>query len=266
MLVYSLAQDLTNSNTEYSPLPNTEPIQFYQPNYTLKLLQGVLKANEAVLKTLKLSGSYGNLPNLPENANLADLASSVRDTDQAWVVFQTLWNELTTIPGRPPVLLTLDGLSHIMKVSAYRDPSFNLVHSHDLTLVRLFIDALSGNISSLNGLAVVAATSRSNSPRSPSMELALDQAEARAAGKQEPSADPYGKKYDHRVYNAVNQVQTLRVKGITKPEARAILEYWAASGLLRAVVNDATVADKWTTGGGGVIGEIERASLLSMRM
>lgn len=205
------------------------------------------------------------IPHFPKEATLADLAGSAREADQAWPIFQAFWNELTTVPGRPPVLATIDGLSHWMKISHYRDPSFNLVHAHDLVLVRHFVDVLAGKTPLANGGAIVAATSRSNAPRSPSMELALDQSEAAAAGQAGPVAKPYGVKYDDRSYEALRGVDVARVSGVSKEEARAVMEYWAASGILRATVNESTVAEKWALGGSGILGEMERASLHTTR-
>ncbi|KAK1996320.1 mitochondrial ribosomal protein [Colletotrichum falcatum] len=260
------AQDLTNANTDYSPVPNTKPLQFYQPTYCFNLLQKIVKVNGPVLKQHKVSKEYPELIHVPKDGTLLDIAMAAKEPEFAWSAFQALWHELTTTPGGPPVFLCLDDLSHIMKISAYRDPSFNLVHSHDLTLVRLFVDALSGKTPLANGGAVVAATSRSNAPRSPSMDLALAQSAAAAAGQQGPAQDPYGKGYDNRVYEALRGVETFHVSGISRQEARSIMEYWAASGLMRTRIDEATVAEKWTVAGGGVLGELERATLLNARM
>ncbi|EFQ35273.1 uncharacterized protein GLRG_10417 [Colletotrichum graminicola M1.001] len=260
------AQDLTNANTDYSPVPKTKPLQFYQPTYCFNLLQQIVKVNGPVLNQHKVSKEYPELLHVPKDGTLLDIATAAKEPEFAWPAFQALWYELTTAPGGPPVFLGLDGLSHIMKMSAYRDPSFNLVHSHDLTLIRLFVDALSGKTPLANGGAVVAATSRSNAPRSPSMDLALAQSAAAASGLHVPTQDPYAKGYDDRVYEALRGVETFHVSGISREEARSVMEYWAASGLMRARIDEATVAEKWTVAGGGVLGELERASLLNSRV
>jgi small subunit ribosomal protein S29 len=44
------------------------------------------------------------------------------------------------------------------------------------------------------------------------------------------------------------------------------MEYWAASGLLRAAVDEKKVVDVWSVGGNGVIGEMERTALMTMRI
>ncbi|KAK0381397.1 hypothetical protein CLIM01_01258 [Colletotrichum limetticola] len=259
-------QDLTNSNADYSPVPNTKPLQFYQPTYTFNLLQTIVKTSGPVLEQYKISKEYPELLHVPKDGTLLDIATAAKEPEFAWPAFQALWHELTTNPAGPPVLLALDGLSHIMKISAYRDPAYNLVHAHDLTLVRLFADALAGKTPLANGGAVIAATSRSNAPRSPSMELALAQSAAAAADQFVPTPDPYLKGYDDRVYEAVRGVETLDVSGISRQEARAVMEYWAASGLMRSRIDESSVAEKWTLAGGGVLGELERASLLNTRV
>ena len=44
-------------------------------------------------------------------------------------------------------------------------------------------------------------------------------------------------------------------------EARALMEYWAQSGVLRQRVDEKTVTAKWALAGNGVVGELERGAL-----
>ncbi|KAF4975011.1 hypothetical protein FZEAL_8156 [Fusarium zealandicum] len=258
-------QDLTNGNTEYSPVADTDPMQFAQPVYCLKMIQSLYRANRAVLEKLQLQKDWSKFTNLREGATVADLALSAKEAENAWPTLLALWTELT-LPGRPPVLFALDGLAHINKVSDYRDPSFNEVHAHDLALVRLFVDALSGKTPLPNGGAIIAVTSANNSHRHPSQELVLSQLEAGQAGREVPKPDPYERKYDERVYEALKNSWVLRLEGITKDEARSLMEYWGASGLFRSVLNSRTISEKWTVGGHGIVGEMERAALLQMKL
>jgi small subunit ribosomal protein S29 len=243
-------------------------MQFGQTAYAHKLIQAIRTANSEALETLSVLHAHKDLPgHLPIGSSLLQLANLARENENGWPVFQALWKELTTAGyHRRPILLAMDGLSHIMSVSDYRSPSFELIHSHDLALVRMFCDYLSGAKTLANGGAVIAATSRSNAPRSPSMELALLQREAEQAGKEVPARDPYGKGYDARADEILSSVPVMRIGPLEKEEARALMEYWAASGVLRATVNEASVSHSWTIGGNGVIGEMERASLLQMRI
>jgi small subunit ribosomal protein S29 len=53
----------------------------------------------------------------------------------------------------------------------------------------------------------------------------------------------------------------IHVGGLSKDEARSIMEYYAESGMLRHQVNDGFVSEKWSLAGMGNIGELERASV-----
>ncbi|KAK3939682.1 mitochondrial ribosomal death-associated protein 3-domain-containing protein [Diplogelasinospora grovesii] len=261
------AQELTTACTEYAPIPNN-PTQYMQQNYVLKMIQAIRKANEKLFSRLTTVHQHPDLPqHVPVSSPLLQLANSAKEADGAWAVFHALWQELTTKGyGRPPILFALDGVAHIMKMSDYRSPAFEQIHSFDLALVRLFADCLGGNVQLPNGGAVLASTSRNNSPRTPSLELALLQREAEQNKTEVPKKDPFFRGYDERVDAVLKSVQVLRLDRVSKAEARAVMEYWAASGVLRATVDEATVSEKWTLGGNGVLGEMERAALLTMRL
>ncbi|KFA62551.1 hypothetical protein S40285_05696 [Stachybotrys chlorohalonatus IBT 40285] len=265
LLTLETAFELTNGQTDYSPVPETEPMQFYQPAYCLALLQNILKANRKVLTSLRMEKDWTRLPTVTQGATLADLVSSCREGEYAWPTLSALWTELT-LPGRPPVLFTLDGLSHINKMSEYRDPSYKPIHAHDLTLIGMFVAALSGKTPLPNGGAVIAATSGNNTIHPPSQELALAQLEAGQAGKEVPKPNPYERKYENRVYDALKNSYVLRVEGVTKEEGRSLMEYWGASGLAKGVIDTRTVTEKWALGGHGLVGEMERATLMTMRL
>lgn len=221
-----------------------------------------------MLSTLPVTGDYSKVAHfahLGHEPTLADLAASCRELDQAWPTLSALWSELTTVAGRPPVLLTLDGLPFVMRDSAYRDQAFNPVHAHDLTTVRLFTDAISGRTPFINGGAVIGASGGNDNVKLPSLDLILSQLEAGAAGREIPQPDPYERRYDDRVFDALKEAQVLRVGGVTKEEARAVMEYWGASGMFLGAVNEPTVSTNWTLGGHGVLGEMERVTFRNMR-
>ncbi|KJR83784.1 mitochondrial ribosomal protein [Sporothrix schenckii 1099-18] len=266
------AQELTTACTEYAPVPNTSPLQFTQPNYTLRLLQAVLAANGDLLTKYTTSRAYDDLVNpVAAGSTLHDLVSAAKEPDHAWPVFQALWAELcdpstTTLP-RPPVLFTLDGLAHIMRVSDYRAPNFERIHSHDLLLVRAFVDALGGATPFPHGAAILAATTRNNAPLNPTMDLAIRQRLAEQSKADDiPQPEPFFRHYDDRVSAALKTVEALELKGLNRTESRALLEYWAASGVLRERVDEGQVAQAMILSGNGVVGEMERAYLLSLRV
>jgi small subunit ribosomal protein S29 len=262
------AQDLVNAHTEYAPLPNSEPLQYTQDTYTANLLQQILKANGAFLQATKLS-TKPNLPlPLPAKATLKELvALGMANPESSWPVFMALWNELS-LPGRPPVLLALDGLSHVMRHSAYLSAEVKPIHAHDLALVRHFVDHLSGQKKLANGGVVLGATSQSNSPTSPALDFSIQVAQARKVSAESvPQWNPY-KSVDARVMEALKGLHdsspdfdVITVGGLSKEEARSIMEYYAESGMLRHRVDEGFVTEKWSLAGMGNIGELERASV-----
>lgn len=241
-------------------------------------MQSIRNANRSLLENHYTSRSYMELTNpVAKGANLVALIDSARESDHAWPVFNALWYELFSVKAddtgrqRPPILFALDGLSSIMRVSDYRATNFDLIHSHDLVFVRNFVNILSGKTPLPNGGAVIAATSRNNAARNASMELAITrqlERQARVPEEELSPRDPYSRKYDERTDQALENIglDIINVRGIGKAEARSLMEYWAASGLLRAQVDEKTVSEKWMTGGNGIIGEMERAGLLSLRL
>lgn len=274
----TIAQELTTACTEYAPVPDSDPQVWFQPIYALKLMANIRAANKSLLENLYTSRSYETLTNpVAEGANLVALIDSAREADHAWPVFSAFWHELFVVKedgtgkARPPVLFALDGLSSIMRVSDYRATNFDPIHSHDMVLVREFVNMLAGKTLLPNGGAVIGATSRNNAARNQSMELAINRQLERQAGVPEEKItprDPYCRKYDERTDQILEGtgLEVIDVRGISKAEARSLMEYWAASGLLRAQVDETTVSEKWMTGGNGIIGEMERAGLLSLRL
>ncbi|KAH9860682.1 hypothetical protein J1614_012014 [Plenodomus biglobosus] len=262
------AQDIVNAHTDYAPLEKSEPLQYTQDEYTSALLLKMLNSNSKFLGSTKLS-TTPNLPlPLPANASLKDLVTlGTTAPETSWPVFVALWNELSQ-PGRPPVLLALDGLSHIMRNSEYMSADVKPIHAHDLTLIRHFIDHLSGAKSLPNGGIVLGATSKSNSPTSSALDFCIEVAEARQKTPDNiPEWNPY-KNVDVRVMEALKDLNTgnkgldvIRVGGLSKDEARSIMEYYAESGMLRHQVNDGLVSERWSLAGMGNIGELERASV-----
>jgi small subunit ribosomal protein S29 len=254
---------------DYAPLPNTNPTLYTQPTYTATLLSRINKANP-ILAHMEISLTHSLPIPIQSNISLSRLCElGARDPDVAWPIFQAFWAELMA-EGMPPVLLSLDGLSNIMRESMYLAPDTSKVHAHDLALVDHFVNHLSGTRRLANGGAVLAATSRSHAPISKSMDLALKQLhEVNNSLEETTDPDPFEKNYDDRVEWAlgVNQdnawpaVEVLKLKGLSKREARGLMEYWAKSGVLRKRVDEKEVAEKWALAGNGVVAEIERGAL-----
>lgn len=75
-----------------------------------------------------------------------------------------------------------------------------------------------------------------------------------------PAWDPYIP-YDKWVQDALKDVTATKVEGLSKEEARGVMEYYARSGMLRSAVTDGFVSENWTLAGGGIIGLLEQGSV-----
>ena len=240
---------------------------------TSGLLSRAAYSNERVLSELKVSHQH-EIAGEPLKAgmSLRELALiGAQDQSQAWPVWQAFWKELTqpaeTAETRlPPVLIAIDGLDHWMGPSKYRSPEYELIHAHQMVVIREFVSMLFAQPSAsrlTSGGMIVAATSGSNSPNLPDFRVLLNQLKARASGlkvtdQEFPMPEPY-RKADQRVLSLLGgseetAVRTLR--GLSRDEARGLLEYFARSGIMKETVTEATVGEKWTLSGGGVIGEM----------
>ena len=220
----------------------------------------------------------------------AELGES--DPARAWPIFQALWTELTVsnaTPGvvnfygkRPPLMLCIDNLAYLLKNSKYKtvDEKGKVVPIHALDFVQIkhFTDLLSGAATLPNGGIVLAATSASDAPRSDAMNVGIAMAEARQASassitttetsselspqsqslKLEDFWNPF-RPLDMRSLAALDGVEVTRLKGISKEDAMALMEYWALSGMVRSRVDKESVDFQWTIAGGGVLGELERS-------
>ncbi|PUU81758.1 hypothetical protein B9Z19DRAFT_1121761 [Tuber borchii] len=120
-------------------------------------------------------------------------------------------NELIKI-YQPPVLFTLDNLNQISIPSKYRDPAFNVIHSHDLALPNTFLTYLSGKPSFHKGITLAATSSKC------SRTLALD---AALEGRE---VDPY-ERLDPRIGPSIEGAQIIHVDSLSKEEAKALMEY-----------------------------------------
>lgn len=255
------AQELTIAHTSYVPQTVGNETIYIQPHYTASLLGAVARANHAVLTDLQLSRKHDLPIPIQSNISLARLAElGAQDPDIAWPIFEALWSELTSA-GRPPIMFSMDSVNHIMRDSAYLTAGSNNVHAHDLALVRKFIDLLSGKESLPNGGMVIAATSESNKASSPALEYAIKRNQALADKREVPEWNAYVR-VDRRSLQALDGVDVWQLKGLSKEEARGIMEYYAKSGMLRGTVNESLVGEKWTLSGGGIIGELERSTIV----
>ena len=285
-----VAQDLVIAHTAYTPLPGSNPVQYVQNAAIAALLSRTAIANKEVLSGLHISQSHEDIKSLLQpNMTLEDLARlGVQTPSLAWPVFQALWAELTATEAtgntncgqpfkpRPPILVTVDGLSHWMMNSRYRGAEYEPIHAHDLVFVKHFLSLLQPATSEQtlpNGGLLLYATSASNNPTIYSFDIALEQIIAFQNGVDPsspnfPRLDPYAK-IDERVLSLFDiharsmeagEFEVKSLGGLTIDEAWGFLEHFACSGLLREKVTGELVGEKWSLAGGGIIGEMERVA------
>ncbi|KAL1305645.1 hypothetical protein AAFC00_007239 [Neodothiora populina] len=255
------AQELIIGHTSYIPNTSGDVTTYIQPQYTAQILGAIGKANYAVLSKLQLSQKHDLPIPVQENISLARFCElGARDPDLAWPFYLAFWKEITGA-GRPPICFAVDGVNHIMKESAYLDADLSKVHSHDLAIVQHFNALLSGKQSLANGGLVLAADAGSNRPAVPAFDFAISKTQAAQDSKDAPTWDPYVQ-VDRRVLDVMQNVPVTRLEGLSRDEAKGIMEYYAKSGMLRSTVNDRLLGEKWTLSGGGIIGAFEKASVM----
>ncbi|KAH0287795.1 hypothetical protein M436DRAFT_83595 [Aureobasidium namibiae CBS 147.97] len=259
------AKELILGNSSYAP--SSEAGLYNQPHFTAALLSQIAKANHTVLSKLRLSLDHKFSIPIQSNISLDRFAMmGATDPELAPEIYTALWKELTAKSGtgegmqRPPVVFTVDGVAHVMKESAYMSPDVTPIHAHDLSIVNHFFSLLNGKAKLPNGGMVLATDSGSNKPTIPGFEHAVARNAALAKGQQAPQWDPWVK-VDQRTIDVLNGVDVWQIKGLSREEARSIMEYYAKSGMLRQTVNDTLVAEKWTLSGGGIIGELEKGTV-----
>ena len=250
---------------------------YIQPHLTQLLLQRAVASNETVLKSLVLNQTHSDTLNLKKNATLYDLAQlGAQDFHVSWPAWQALHKEFSE-PGanrRPPVLVAADGIDHWMGPALYRNSEHNLIHAHQFSLIKQFVNMLFSPTedetpSFASGGMVLFSTSRSSSPSHPTFDLLLSQMRAvRTEHKPPKTAEfplpkPYSKP-DERVLSlsvsatAPDHVHLTDLKGLSREESRGYLEYFARSGLLHQRVTDGFVSEMRGLSGGGVVGELAR--------
>ena len=261
------AQDIISAHTSYQPVETSEGTMYIQPHYTAKLLGNIAKANHAVLSSMRISKQHQLPISIQPNISLARFAQlGAGDVSLAWPIWRALWSELTAPSqpdseglDRPPVMVSMDGLNHIMRPSAYLDPDTKPIHAHDLALVRTFTDFLSSTTALPNGGLVLAATCSSNKASSPTLDHTLAYL-SKPEGEKPSQWDPYAER-DERVAASLKGVEVMKLQGLSKAEARGVMEYYAQSGMVREKVTEGLMSERWTTAGGGIIGELERAAV-----
>ncbi|RVX72213.1 hypothetical protein B0A52_04417 [Exophiala mesophila] len=273
------AQDFVNNTSAYGPLrsqsaegeeqSNAEQL-YIQPGLAKALLHRLAYSNEAVLKSLKLNHQHPGFLRVKPTSSISDLALiGAQEQTLAVPVWEAVWKELNT-PGqdpRPPILLTVDSVDHWMGPSKYRSAEFEVIHAQQFTLVKQLTELFfsEGKTPLAHGGMMMMSTSGSNKPGFPSFGMLIEQFRARDKGVDPSSSafpvpQPYSKT-DTRVTGLFSKnagVRFMDVNGSTVSESKALLEYFARSGLLHRGVTDHVVNQLRALSSGGVMGELAR--------
>lgn len=248
---------------------------------TAEWLKTIADANQNILKKMTISKSYPNLGiTSGKNLSLYQLVQQgISNPDIAWPVFSALWAELT-LPNtpeieklgyRPPILYSADNISHLFGASEYQSlqgETLQPIHALDLAVPRHFIDHITGTKKLPNGGVVLGATSKSDVVYCPPLEVGVEMAESRSASPDVAvQLDEYWnplQSIDQRMMDMCLDLDVLTLKGVSKTEAKTLIEYWAYNGLVRQRIADSFVGEQWTISGGGILGELER-TVIKMR-
>ena len=149
-------------------------------------------------------------------------------------------------------------------MSQHRSADYKLLHAHQFTLVKQFLDLLfGGDPTPLANVGIVlGATTASNNAVFTTFDLILDALPSSKEASGEitpPSIMPYSTP-DQRVLSLISsntQTSLTTLRGLSRHESKGLLEYFAKSGLFtEAPVNEKTVNEKWSISGGGIVGEL----------
>ena len=240
-------QDLTNAHTSYAP--SADGKSYLQPHYTAKLLTNIKNANQKVLATLRLSQKHDLPMPVQGNISLDRFAEmGAREPDLAWPIYSALMKELTALSNpkggeglqRPPLFMSMDAMDHTMRPSAYLNADAKPIHAHDLSLIAHYLGCMNGSAALPNGGMVLAAVSESNRAASPSLDHILASKYGEQTNYSEPVWDPHAgwnakrkaewdpyAPFDERVGKALEKAEVLKVPGLSKEEAKGVMEYYA---------------------------------------
>lgn len=256
---------------------------YIQPQLASDLLARLAHSNASVLSSLR--PIHNHSATLPKSANklksLKDLALlGANEHHIAPQVWDAVWKELTVKPenakegsARPPVLIAIDGVNFWMDFTRYKSSDYKPIHAHQFTLIKQFLDLLFPATKTQTALphggVVMAATTKSNHPTTPTFEHITTQIVQRQANPDSPYTpdlsytDPYMTKVDSRVWELRNRSEhtdLVDLKGLSRPESKGLLEYFAKSGIFKEAVTDGAVSEKWSLSGGGIVGELCKLS------
>ncbi|TFK92598.1 hypothetical protein K466DRAFT_480314 [Polyporus arcularius HHB13444] len=253
------AINLVNSSTPYVYDPRTQT--YGQPAFAQQLLKRFADVNEALIKDMKVQGSY------PFEERMIDSTSTLTDlinvgleySQQAPTVLNTLLSELAQ-QTKAPVLLAIDDFQALYNMSLYRDPYYKPVKAYHLSLPRTLLEFASGKQAFKRG-AVLGALSMQNTTFRPPLELV----EALGLEPAQPSG-PYVPREKELVEYAQGLKNFPVPDQLTVDEAASIFDVWHSAKALHIPRGDETFLSKFTESGGNAREFVKKALLQTVAL
>ncbi|KAH7335262.1 mitochondrial ribosomal death-associated protein 3-domain-containing protein [Rhizoctonia solani] len=233
-----------DSTTPYAYDPRTKTFQ--QPELASQILGQFITANSGILSKIQITKSIENerLGTFSKGAPLLDLLN-VGQKDQS-LATEVLEVALEVLGGQDqyPVLLAIDDFQALFCMSRYRDPQYQLIFAHHLSLPRIILEYAVGKRLLTSG-AVVGALS-STDPRFLA-PLPLKE----ALGMVQPgSVSPYDRRNKDVAFYA-SGIKSLPVPSkMQLGEAASMFDVWVKNNALHTPAKDSLFLSKYVEASG----------------
>ncbi|CUA78127.1 hypothetical protein RSOLAG22IIIB_02745 [Rhizoctonia solani] len=244
-----------DSTTPYAYDPRTKTFQ--QPELAAQILGQFIAANSTILSNIKIPKTVQNerLGTFSEGTPLSNLLS-IGQKDQ--LATEVLGVTLGVLGGQTqyPVLLAIDDFQALFCMSRYRDPQYQLIFAHHLSLPRIILEYATGKRVLTRG-AVVGALSTTD----PRFLAPLPLKEALGM-VQQGAISPYERRNKDIVFYASG------IKNLSVPskmhlgEAASVFDVWVNNNALHTPAKDTLFLSKYVEASGNPR-ELVRAGLLT---
>ncbi|CAB4382711.1 hypothetical protein RhiirA5_396563 [Rhizophagus irregularis] len=213
------AVQYVNSTSPYMKVESTG--EFIQPTLTMSLLQQIKLVNEPYLRNINLRRGHQIHRHVIKDKNTSQLLEiGINDPHSAQEVFEIFLEEIGN-NQEYPVLLAVDEINAFYTDSKYFDVDDTLLEANRLSLPRTILEYFSGKKDFTYG-AVIGALSQTFKPFiSKPLEIALGLTEA----------SPW-KPVSRTILQYTTGLQNFDVKGYSKDEAKAVIDYYYEMSIL----------------------------------
>lgn len=249
-----------DSTTPYAYDPRTRTFQ--QPELALQTLGQFVEVNSAILRDANTQISSGiqneRLGNFPKGTPLLNLLGiGLKDQSLASEVLEVTLDVLGQ-QTEYPVLIAIDDFQALFCISKYRDPQYQLIFAHHLTLARLMLEYACGKRTLAKGAILGANSSTHTSFQEP---LPL---------KEALGIIPVGavSPYERRNKDIVAYASGL--KGFSIPskmqvgEAASMFDVWLQNNALHTAPSDSLFLSKYVEASGNPRDMVKKGLLATL--